>query len=101
MLMANIYALIFQLKKYIMSNTGKCNATNELHKALFGEKEIKKFKVGDIVTLDGGDKQYEIAVVNADGTVRLKTDDIHHPFYDKSDGTIGCYHPLRIELENE
>lgn len=50
---------------------------------------VAVYGVGSIVTLKEDGKDYEIAQVNGDGTVRLKCDDTTHKYY--SNGTIGCY----------
>jgi predicted RNA-binding protein len=50
---------------------------------------VAVYKVGSIVTLKEDNKEYEIAQINGDGTIRLKCDDVNHKYY--SNGTIGCY----------
>ena len=54
-----------------------------------GKKRIMKnnLKVGDWVDCKG--KEYQVAIVNEDGTVRLATDNVEHPSY--YEGTIGCF----------
>lgn len=54
----------------------------------------RKLKVGQIVKFEG--KEYSIASIHPDGSVRLKCDDKTHDNY--NDGSIGCYSPLRVEL---
>jgi hypothetical protein len=60
---------------------------------------MAKLKVNDWVMYEG--KKRQIAIVNGDGTVRLKSDDPTEKYYDK--GTIGCFHKnwLSPVIENK
>jgi hypothetical protein len=48
---------------------------------------MENLKVNDWVMYEGNKRQ--IAIVNGDGTVRLKSDDPNEKYYDN--GTIGCF----------
>jgi hypothetical protein len=48
---------------------------------------MENLKVKDWVNYQG--VKHQVAIVNGDGTVRLKSDDTSHPNYDN--GTIGCF----------
>jgi hypothetical protein len=55
------------------------------------------WSVGDKVVLSYDNKEYEVAKVNDDGTIRLKCDDTNHPNY--NDGTIGCFSPRSVKMK--
>ena len=60
---------------------------------------MENLKVNDWVMYEG--KKRQVAIVNGDGTIRLKSDDPNEKSY--GNGTIGCFHKnwLSPVIENQ